>query len=91
MTTINLPPEIDGPLVDEARRRGTTPELLAIESLRRLFACAPAPGEPGKSDTLLDYLGDYVASIEGSEKLPARESGRIFAEAMADKHRRGRP
>ena len=90
MTTINLPPEIEGPLVDEARRRGTTPELLAIESLRRLFACAPAPGESGKSDTLLDYLGDYIASIEGTDELSARESGGIFEEAMVDKHRRGR-
>ena len=86
MTTINLPPEIDGPLADEARRRGTTPELLAIESLRRLFACSPPPDE---TDTLLDYLGDYVASVEGSSEIPARESGKIFEEAMVDKHRRG--
>ena len=86
MTTINLPPEIDGPLVDEARRRGTTPELLAIESLRRLFACAPAPDE---SETLLDYLGDYVASIDGGDGTSARKSGKIFEEAMVDKHRRG--
>ena len=86
MTIINLPPEIDGPLVDEARRRGTTPELLAIESLRRLFACAPAPDE---SETLLDYLGDYVASIDGSDGNPARKSGKIFEEAMVEKHRRG--
>ena len=35
MTTITLPPEIAGPLSDEARRRGTTPEVLALETLAR--------------------------------------------------------
>jgi hypothetical protein len=40
MTTITLPPEIEGPLAEAARKRGTTPERLALESLQKLFGTA---------------------------------------------------
>ncbi len=33
MTTITLPSDLEGRLDDEARRRGTTPELLALDGL----------------------------------------------------------
>ncbi len=38
MTTITLPPDIDERLTSEARRQGTTPEQLALETLRKSFA-----------------------------------------------------
>ncbi len=38
MTTITLPADIEGPLAEEARRRGTTPERLALDALRLRFA-----------------------------------------------------
>ena len=34
VTTIILPPEIEKTLVEEAEKRGTTPELLAVDCLR---------------------------------------------------------
>ena len=37
MTRITLPPDLEEPLAKEARRLGTTPELLALDSLRTLF------------------------------------------------------
>ena len=43
MTTITLPPEIEGPLREEARRRGTSPELLALDALRVRFAPPVTP------------------------------------------------
>ncbi len=71
MSTITLPPDLAERLADEARRRGTTPELLALEGLRRLFA--PASGEtmptngtsPGPSN-LYEYLGDFIGGVAGS-------------------------
>ena len=37
MTTITLPADIEASLAEEARRRGTTPEAVALDSLRKLF------------------------------------------------------
>lgn len=36
--TLELPSEPEGVLREEARRQGTTPERLAVDGLRRLFA-----------------------------------------------------
>ncbi len=37
MTTITIPADIDEPLTREARRQGTTPEQLALDTLRKSF------------------------------------------------------
>jgi hypothetical protein len=77
MTTITLPPDIDGPIVEEARRRGTTPETLALESLRRLFAPANARRESPGGETLFDFLAGHLGTISGTtEALSGRSLGR---------------
>ena len=48
MMIISLPPEIEGPLTEEAQRRGTTPESLVLDSLRTLFV--PGPSSLRKTD-----------------------------------------
>lgn len=66
MTTITLPPDLEGRLADEARRRGTTPELLALDGLRRLF---PPPGADNGAEghgTLFDFLAGYIGTVEGT-------------------------
>ncbi len=35
--TLNLPPEVEAALAEDARRRGTTPEELALDNLRRSY------------------------------------------------------
>jgi hypothetical protein len=37
MRTITLPPDLEDRLAEEAQRRGTTPELLAVDTLRKAF------------------------------------------------------
>lgn len=57
MTTITLPPEIEGPLREEARRRGTSPELLALDALRVRFAPPVTPSPDQRPEpTLADFL-----------------------------------
>lgn len=51
--TITLPPEIEGPLAEEARRQGTTAESLAVEALRKAFVIAEPPAE---AQSLYEYL-----------------------------------
>lgn len=58
MTMIIIPPDLETRLADEARRRGTTPELLAIDGLRQLFA--PAPAEAPRS------FGERFAQFKGA-------------------------
>ena len=69
MTTITLPPDLEGRLADEARRRGTTPELLALDGLRRLF---PPPGADNGAEghgTLFDFLAGYIGTVAGAAEL----------------------
>lgn len=88
MTTIILPDDLERILVENARMSGTTPESLAIDGLRRLFA---GPGEGGPHESLLDFLGDYVGAVEGSTEPLSEGCGRRFAEGLAEGDRGGRP
>jgi hypothetical protein len=91
MITILLPSDIEGPLTAEAERRGTTPELLALDSLRKLFAPPPVSGElPGDAITLFDFLDVYIGTVEGSTEAFSENCGQRFAEGMAEKQQRGR-
>ena len=67
MITISLPSDIEDPLIAEAQRRGMTPELLALDSLRKLFMFPLNLDEPpGDATTLFDFLDGYIGTIEGS-------------------------
>lgn len=75
MTTITLPTDIEAPLAEEARRRGTTPELLAVDTLRLRFApSAASPSEEPPEPNLADFLAGYVGIVEGSTE-PLSEHG----------------
>jgi hypothetical protein len=83
MTTITLPPDLEGRLADEASRRGTTPELLALDGLRRLFAPRPEDDRTGEPGTLFDFLAGYIGTVAGSAEPYSENCGRRFAEACA--------
>jgi hypothetical protein len=91
MTTITLPPDLEGRLADEARRRGTTPELLALDGLRQLFAPPPTGNGAESSGTLFDFLAGYVGTVAGASEPYSEDCGRRFAEGLAEKQQRGRP
>jgi hypothetical protein len=42
MSTITIPADLEVRIAEEAKRRGTTPELVAVDGLRQLFP-APSP------------------------------------------------
>jgi hypothetical protein len=79
MTTITLPPDLEHQIAERARQRGTTPELLAIDGLRQLFAQAPSTEGTGDGETLFDFLDGFIATVDGT------------AEGLADGERRDRP
>jgi len=76
MIIISFPPDIEGPLTAEAQRRGTTPELLALDSLRKLFTPPPGAGEPPvTATTLFDFLDGYIGTVEGSTEAFSENCG----------------
>ncbi|MFO0891608.1 MAG: hypothetical protein U0790_20995 [Isosphaeraceae bacterium] len=90
MTTITLPPEIEGPLREEAQRRGTSPETLAIETLRDQFmGSAPrSAGQQGPS-SLADFLDGYVGVVDGSGEANSEDCGKRFQEALISRQAKG--
>jgi hypothetical protein len=83
MTTITLPPEIAKPLVEEARRRGTTPERLALETLRSRFVAPSPPSADHPGSSLADFLADQVGLVEGAKEAYSEHCGDRFAEGLA--------
>jgi hypothetical protein len=90
MTTITLPPDLEKPLAEEARRQGTTPELLAVDCLRKQFVPATATDKPAESETLFDFLSGYMGAVSGTTEALSENCGRRFAEGLDEKQRRGR-
>jgi hypothetical protein len=83
MMTISLPPDIEDALAEEAKRLGTTPELLALHSLRQLFASArDVDSSPSQETTLYDFLADCIGTVEGSTKAFSEDCGRRFADGL---------
>ena len=91
MTTITIPAEIEGPLVEEARRRGTTPGL-ALDTLRLRFLLPLAPtSEKPPESNLADFLAGYVGLVEGSTEPLSERCGERFAAGLAEDKMRERP
>ena len=91
MITISLPPDIEGLLTAEAARRGTTPQLLALDGLRKLFGSPPASDKPpDDATTLFDFLAGYIGTVNGSTEAFSENCGQRFAEGLIEKQERGR-
>lgn len=89
MTTVTLPPEVERPLVEEARKKGTTPELLAVDCLRKLFVLSSESEQPLEGESLFDFLADYVGAVNGTTEPFSENCGQRFAEGLVEKQRRG--
>ncbi|HEV8713183.1 MAG TPA: hypothetical protein VGX03_10175 [Candidatus Binatia bacterium] len=69
--SITLPPDIEQVLVEHARKQGTTPELLALDSLRERFMPSPSPkGTTEDEGTLADFLSAHIGILHSSEHVP---------------------
>lgn len=61
MTTITLPPDLEQSLAEEADKRGTTPELLALDSSRQLSVHVP---KKGRRKRVRHFLTSPLARLE---------------------------
>ena len=90
MTTITLPPEIEMPLSEAARKQGTTTEQLALETLRKSFVPQRngVPYQPG--ETLYDSLKEYIGAVAGSGEAFSENCGERFTDGLVEKKKAGR-
>jgi hypothetical protein len=90
MITIALPPEVEAKLAEEARRRGTTPELLAADCLVDRLGSQPTGKPSGDGTTLFDFLAGYVGAVSGSSEPFSEQCGHRFGLGLAESERRSR-
>src|SRR4051794_15238981 len=92
MTVITLPPEIEEPLQEEARRRGTSPEMLALDALRVRFASpiTPSSNQPPEA-SLTDFLTGYAGTIAGSPEPLSEHCGERFGQGLEERGARAAP
>jgi hypothetical protein len=93
---ITLTPELERALIEEARRLGTTPEKLAIESLQERFG-VPPPEEAVEApdQTLADLLAGFIGVLDSGEIVPggarmSEDTGKKFAAILAVKRKQRR-
>ena len=94
--SIHLSPELESRLAEEAEARGTTPDLLVEEFVRRSLDLEEAVSTNGESGgSLADFLAGYVGVFDSREDIPggarmSEDTGRKFAEGMVRKREQGR-
>ena len=94
--TIQLSPDLEQALAEEARRRGTTPELLVNECLRDRFVHASIQAPTGNgAKNLAELLADHIGALQSSEKVPggarmSEDTGKRFTEILTEQRRQGR-
>jgi len=93
MLTINLSPELEQAVQEQAQQQGTTSEQIVIDSVQKMYPLT-LPIEAEGDGTLADYWWDYIGSIDSSEKMTgganlSSDTGRRFATLMTLKYRWG--
>jgi hypothetical protein len=89
MTTITLPPDLEGRITQEADRLGTTTEILAIKKLSELFKPLSTTQNKANCRSMLEYVSDHIGTIAGSSEPYSQNTGKRFAEILADKAQKG--
>jgi hypothetical protein len=84
---IKLTPDIEQVLAEEARKLGTTPQQLALDSLRERFVGRESPPPPAKEpETLAHFLRGHIGVLHSSEHVPG---GARMSEASGKKFTAG--
>ena len=93
MITITLTPDLEKVVAERAKAQGTTPELIALDSLRKQFLTVESDIEAQGS--LADFLGDFIGCLHSSEVVPGGANtsvdiGKKFTAGMVKKRQAGR-
>lgn len=91
---INLAPEIEKALIQQAKQTGISSEQLANDLLGRQLLADQAISFTDRN-TLADFLGNFVGALQsGNQEIErsnwSENTGKRFGELMVRKHREGR-
>ena len=86
---IRLTPDIEMALERQAKRQGTTPERLALDTLGSAFLQSSPSESSAEQATLFDFLSGYIGTVEGTGEAFSENCGRHFADGIAAKHKQG--
>ena len=91
---ITLTPDIEKALAEQARKLETTPEQLALDSLRERFVPAVNAGPPERQGTLADFLCGHIGVLHSSELIPggarmSEDAGKKFAAGLVAERQKG--
>jgi hypothetical protein len=92
--TLQLSSQLESALFAEATRLGITPQLLAVQIIESQLP-ERRENKAAEAQTVYDFLKPHLDSLpEPPADLPktnySQDTGRRFAEGMAEKHRQGR-
>ena len=87
MITITLPLEVEGQLLKEARKQGTTPELLALDCLRERFVPGRKQAPRNEEPSLFDFLSEHIGVIDGTTEALSENCGQRFSEGLLEQQR----
>ena len=87
MITITLPLEVEGQLLKEARKQGTTPELLALDCLRERFVPGRKQAPRNEEPSLFDFLSEHIGAIDGTTEALSENCGQRFSEGLLEQQR----
>lgn len=91
MTTITLPPDIEGPLREEARKQGKTLEEVVIERLRKALPTEEKTiPEAATERTLFDRLAGHIGIVEGTGEAWSENCDEKFTDGLVEKQKEGK-
>ncbi len=85
MITITFPPEIEQTLIEEASKKGMTPEMYAVDCLRTFFSTSRKGEVDNNNETLFDFLSGYAGTIDGVAENYSEDCGSRFTQHLLDK------
>jgi hypothetical protein len=92
--TLNLSSELEQAVTEEAAQKKTTVDVLIMDALQKRFL-KPSVRKPlPQGATLADALVEDIGSISTRDNSPdgstlSENTGRKFAQRMAEKHKQG--
>jgi len=88
--TLELPPEVEGALAEEAERTGVTPEEIIADDLRQKYAAWYEADQQRRRAVLAGLIAKAQARVPGLEDSKARQAYRDspIDEIIVEKFRR---
>ena len=87
MTMIHVPPELEKPLLEAAKRQGVDAETFAVNRLREVLG---VPEESPVSSSLFDRLRGSLGTVSGNGEANSENTTERYTASLLEKKKQGR-